>query len=100
MRKKNYEIRVIPCKLVKVKGFAASIKTPGNLKFGVCEFQGKWRTTELSTGMAVPTSFAESAEESVKKAQISIDSINSEKTFFQGQVKGALLLLKYLEEKQ
>lgn len=93
MRKKNFEIRVSPYKTVKVKGFHASTKTPGGFKFGVCKFQGQWRVTELSTGIAVPGSYADTAEESVKKAQLAIDSVNKNKTYFQGAVVSSLALI-------
>lgn len=97
MRKKNFEIRVSPYETVKVKGFHASIKTPGGFKFGVCEFQKRWRVTELSTGIAVPGSFADTAEESVKKAQIAIDSVNKNKTYLQGTINGSIALLNALK---
>ena len=94
MRKKNFEIRISPFRLEKVKGFHASIKTPGNLKFGVCKAFGRWRVTELSTGIAIPGSFANSAEESIKQAQVAIDETNAEKTYLQGTVTASLALLK------
>jgi len=98
MRKKNFEIREGVIGTIKVKGFHASIKTPGKFKFGVCKFQGKWRTTELSTGLAIPGSFADSAEDSVKKAQTIIDGANSEKTYFQGIVAGINQLLLEIQK--
>lgn len=94
MRKKNFEIRISLHQLIKAKGFIASIKTPGNFKFGVSELNGQWRTTELSTGFAVPDSYADNAEDSVKKARLSIDSINTDKTYFQGIVTGIKQILK------
>lgn len=94
MRKKNFEIRVSPYgKMKKVKGFHASIKTPGGFKFGVCEFQEQWRVTELSTGIAIPGSYSDTAEDSVKKAQAAIDLVNKNKTYLQGTVAGSLALL-------
>ena len=96
MRKKNFEIRINPFRTEKVKGFYAPIKTLGNLKFGVCKAFGKWRVTELSTGIAIPGSFSDTAEESVKKAQTEIDKVNVEKTYTQGAVVASLALLKEL----
>lgn len=98
MRKKNFEIRVSQYETLKVKGFNASIKTPGGFKFGVCEFQEQWRVTELSTGIAVPSSFADTAEKSVKKAQAAIDLVNKNKTYFQGVIVGSLNLIKLCEQ--
>ena len=100
MRKKNFEIRVSSCKMVKVKGFHASIKTPGGFKFGVWEYEEQWRATELSTGIAVPGSLANTAEESIKKAQAAIDSVNKNKTYLQGAVAASLVVLdEILKEK-
>lgn len=97
MRKKNFKIRISPFKTKKVKGFHASIKTPGGLKFGVCEFQEQWRVTELSTGIAIPGSFTCcTAEKSVKQAQAAIDKVNADKTYVQGTVVASLALLKEL----
>ena len=93
MRKKNFEIRVSPYETKKVKGFHASIKTLGGLKFGVCEYEEQFRVTELSTGIAIPGSFFDTAEESVKKAQAAIDLVNKNKTYLQGIIAGSLALL-------
>jgi len=91
MRKRNFEILLDTengAEKKKVKGFVAKIKTPGELKFGVCEVDGLWRVTELSTGLAVPGSFADTAEWAMEKAQIAIEKVNVEKTYLQGIVIG------------
>lgn len=89
MDKIKYEILLSSGKKEEVEGFAAKIQTPGDLKFGVAETgDGEWRTTELSTGWAVPKSMAYTAEESVKNAQAAIDEVNAKQTYVQGVVKG------------
>ena len=95
MEKINYEILLSSGIKEKVEGFVADIQTPGDLKFGVAEIgDGGWRTTELSTGWAVPNSYAYAAEESVKNAQDAIDEVNAKKTYLQGIVKGVEGCLK------
>jgi len=100
MRKKNFEIRTGINETVKTKGFVAPIKTPGNLRFSVSIFRGKWRTTELSTGYAVPGSFANNAEESVEQAQKAIDKVNASQTFLQGYVKGVVEMIEQSKEQR
>lgn len=89
MRRKNFYIMSSNLEKVPVRGFLTPIKL-GKLKFGVSQSPNsdKWRVTELETGWAVPLSFADTKEESIKRAQKAIDNVNKEQTYIDGVIKG------------
>lgn len=71
-----------------IKGEFVELKSAPKHKFAVCFYEQLYRVTELTTGLAIPGSFAESAEESIRQADATIEKVNNKGNYFDGMVVG------------